>query len=69
MANFDAVWERVRRHAGEEFRTIGGLPFAYEVRGSQVHVTRDGREVNRALSRGNFEQAMRLMPASTMALS
>jgi hypothetical protein len=57
MANFDVVWERVRQHAGEDFRPIGGLLFPYEVTGSQVHVTREGKKINRALSRGNFERA------------
>lgn len=64
VADFEAVWERIRSHAGEEYRTIGGLPFVYEATGSHLVVSRQGKEINRALSRGNFRQALELMPAS-----
>jgi hypothetical protein len=63
MAAIERVWERIRRHAGSEFRTVTGLPFTYEVPGQFLRVTRDGEEINRSLSRTNFERALAMMPA------
>ena len=63
MAEFERVWDRVRRNAGSEFRTVNGLPFTYRVPGDFLRVTRDGREINRSLSKTNFAKAMELMPA------
>jgi hypothetical protein len=31
MADIEQVWERIRRHAGEAFRTVTGLPFTHDV--------------------------------------
>lgn len=64
MATIDVVWERIRRHAGEEFHTISGLPFTYDVPGNFLQVNRQGHEINRSLSRTNFARALELMPAS-----
>ena len=61
--SIDAAWERICSHAGEEFLTITGLPFTYAVRGSYLYVIRDGREVNRSLSRSNFATALELLPS------
>lgn len=61
VADFDAVWERIKRHAGEQFETIRGLAFTYEVPGNFLRVTRDD-EVNRSLSRTNFAKAFEQMP-------
>lgn len=63
MATINTVWDRIRRHAGSEFRTVNGLPFTYEVPGQYLRVTRDGQEINRSLSRTNFERALEVMPA------
>ncbi len=63
VADFDAVWERIKRHAGEQFETIRGLPFTYEVPGNYLRVTRDD-EVNRPLSRTNFAKAFEHMPVN-----
>ena len=65
MVDTDRVWERIRRHAGEEFRTKTGLRFTYTVVGNVVRVTREGHEVNRSLSRTNFNLAVRQMPATS----
>lgn len=64
MVTIDVVWERIRRHSGEEFHTIRGLPFTYDVPGNFLQVNRQGHEVNRSLSRTNFARALELMPAS-----
>lgn len=50
MQDFDDVWDRIRRHAGETFHTATGLPF--------------GEEINRSLSKTNFAKAAAVMPAT-----
>lgn len=62
MAEIDEVWARIERHAGSEFKTRTGLVFTYRVPGCFLRVSRDGREVNRSLSRTNFEKALVSMP-------
>ena len=63
MVDHDAVWERIRRHAGEDFRTITGLPFTYEVPGNYLTLSRTVR----LLSRTNFTKALEAMPAPSPA--
>ena len=62
---FDDVWPRITAHAGEEFRTIRGKPFSYNIRGSAV-VPRPGRtaETNRLLPRSHFQKAWNRRPLS-----
>ena len=64
VRDIHVVWERIRTHADEEFHTVTGLPFTYLTSGNTLRVTRGGREIDRSLSRGNFECALGLMPAS-----
>jgi hypothetical protein len=64
VANIDRVWGRICAHAGEEFRTVTGLPFSYVVPGNYLRIFRDGREINRSLSRTNFAKAVQKMPAA-----
>jgi hypothetical protein len=64
MASFDDVWTRIESHAGQTFNTATGLPFTYQVLGNYLKVTRDGREINRSLSRRNFRKASASMPAA-----
>ena len=64
MPDIDAVWGRIRSHAGEDFATVTGKPFTYSCTTSDLFVTRSGAEINRSLSRGNFERAMQRMPAA-----
>ena len=64
MASFDEVWGRIENHAGQTFRTATGLPFTYQVPGAILQVTRDGRKINRSLSRTNFQKASESMPAA-----
>lgn len=67
MTDIERIWERIKRHAGEDFQTINGLPFAYVVPGNFLRVTRDGEEINRSLSRTNFEKSLPLLPADRPA--
>jgi hypothetical protein len=64
MSDIDVVWERIRTHAGDEFLTVTGKTFTYVTPGNFLRITRDGREINRSLSRTNFEHALILMPAA-----
>ncbi|QIK64924.1 hypothetical protein G7072_05080 [Nocardioides sp. HDW12B] len=64
MASFDDVWTRIEQHAGQQFITATGLPFTYRVPGDYLKVSRDGREINRSLSRTNFMKAAAAMPTS-----
>lgn len=63
MPNIDVVWPRIIQSAGETFTTATGLEFTYRVPGQHLRVTRDGREINRSLSRTNFARALDAMPA------
>lgn len=64
MASFDDVWTRIERYAGQTFNTVTGLPFTYRTPGDYLKVTRDGREINRSLSRTNFKKASASMPTA-----
>jgi hypothetical protein len=64
VVNFDDVWARIERRAGETFATATGLPFTYRIPGDYLKVSRDGREINRSLSRTNFKNASAVMPAA-----
>ena len=61
MVDIEDVWRRIERHAGENFRTITGLPFTYTVPGNFLRTSRTVR----ILSRTNFLNALRLMPADS----
>lgn len=63
MVDIETVWARIKAHAGEEFRTITGLPFTYQVPGNYLRVNR----AIRSLSRSNFQHALRAMPAHSPA--
>ena len=63
MTDFNAVWERIRRHAGEAFTTKTGLDFSYRVPGAYLRVIRRDKEIERSLSRTNFEKASQMLPA------
>lgn len=62
MVDEDAVWARIQRHAGQTFQTITGLNFSYRVPGNRLRVIRDGREINRNLSRTSMMKAAAVMP-------
>lgn len=63
MVDVDRVWERILANAGHEFTTKTGRPFTYVVPGDYLRVTRDGKQINRSLSRTNFAKATLAMPA------
>lgn len=52
-------WNKLFQHEGEEFRTVTGLPFTYEMKGgSSIKVSR----ANQVISKINFEKALKCMP-------
>ena len=62
MLDEETLWARIRRHAGAQFQTKTGRPFTYSVPGNYLRVNREGKEINRSLSRTNFMKAAARMP-------
>jgi hypothetical protein len=58
----EAVWRRIEGHHGEEFKTATGLPFTYELEGSGIWFFRNGRRINRKLSRSQVDKAVARCP-------
>jgi len=58
----DAVWRRIVSHQGEQFQTVTGLPFTFEVEGAGIWFFRDGKRVNRKLTRTQFQVALSRCP-------
>lgn len=58
----EAVWRRMVSHQGEQFQTVRGLPFTFEVDGAGIWFFRDGKRVNRKLTRTQFEVALSRCP-------
>jgi len=58
----EAVWRRIVSHQGEQFQTARGLPFTFEVEGAGIWFFRDGKRVNRKLTRTQFEVALSRCP-------
>jgi hypothetical protein len=58
----EAVWRRVAAHQGEKFKTVTGLPFTFEMEGAGIWFFRDGKRINRKLTRKQFEVALSRCP-------
>ncbi len=58
----EAVWQRMVSHQGEQFQTVRGLPVTFEVEGAGIWFFRDGKRVNRKLTRAQFEVALSRCP-------
>ena len=58
----EAVWKRIVSHQGEQFLTVKGLPFTFAVEGAGIWFFRNGRRVNRKLTRTQFEVALSRCP-------
>lgn len=59
------VWRRIVSHQGDEFHTARGLPFTYEVEGAGIWFFRDGRRINRKLTRTQVEVAISRCPLTS----
>jgi hypothetical protein len=62
---FEKIWLRIARHRGKEFRTATGLPFTFELEGAGIWFFRDGKRINRKLTRTQFEVAVSRCPLKT----
>ena len=58
----EAVWRRIESHQGEQFKTATKLPFTYGVEGAGIWFFRNGRRINRKLTRSQVEQAIARCP-------
>ena len=58
----EAVWRRVAKHQGKPFQTVRKLPFTFKVEGAGIWFFRDGKRVNRKLTRTQFEVALSRCP-------
>ena len=58
----EAVWRRIESHQGEEFKTVRKYPFTYEVEGTGIWFFRNGRRINRKLSRSQVDKAIARCP-------
>lgn len=57
-ASFDEVWQRVIGNEGEEFHTITGLEFTYEVGGDFIVTSRARQNI----SKSDFMKALGRVP-------
>ena len=63
--DLDRIWVRIKRHGGEEFRTVRGEPFSYDVHGNiVVPRPQKGTPTARQLSKSDFEKAWARKPLS-----
>ena len=61
----ESVWRRIESHQGEEFKTVTRLPFTYAVEGAGIWFFRDGRRINRKLTRTQVEAAIARCPLTS----
>ena len=58
----ESVWQRIKTHQGEEFRTVERLPFTYQVEGTGIWFFREGRRIERKLTRTQVDKAITRCP-------
>jgi hypothetical protein len=58
----DIVWQRIVSHQGEQFHTVKGLPFTFEVEGAGIWFFRNRKRIDRKLARKQFEVALSRCP-------
>jgi len=58
----EAVWRRLVDNQGNLFETVRGLPFTFKVEGTGIWFFRDGKRVERKLTRTQFEEALSRCP-------
>jgi hypothetical protein len=61
----ESVWRRIERHQGEGFKTVTDLPFTYAVEGAGIWFFREGRRINRKLTRTQVEVAIARCPLTS----
>jgi hypothetical protein len=63
----DAVWRGIQSHQGEQFHTVRGVPFTFQVEGSVIWFFRGRKRVNRKLTRAQVELAISRCPLKSAA--
>jgi len=58
----ELVWRAIWNCQGLQFQTARGLPFTYQVEGNGIWFFRDGKRVNRKLTRTQVELAITRCP-------
>ena len=58
----EAVWRAIQNCQGEEFHTARGLPFTLEMQGNGIWFFREGKRINRKLTRAQIEMAISRCP-------
>lgn len=58
----EIVWRSIEKHQGEQFHTATRLPFTFEVEGNGIWFFRDGKRINRKLTRAQVEVAISRCP-------
>jgi hypothetical protein len=61
----ESVWRRIESHQGEGFQTARRLPFTYAVEGAGIWFFRDGRRINRKLTRTQVDKAIARCPLTS----
>lgn len=61
----ESVWHRIEGHQGEEFKTATRLPFTYAVERTGIWFFRDGRRINRKLTRTQVDKAIARCPLTS----
>jgi len=61
----ESIWRRIESHQNEEFRTVTELPFTYNVEGTGIWFFRDGRRINRKLTRAQVDIAISRCPLTS----
>lgn len=61
----EIIWDRIQSHQGEEFRTARGLPLTYQVEGAGIWFRRNGRLINRKLTRTQVDVAISRCPLTS----
>jgi len=61
----EVIWRRIESHQGEEFVTVTGLPLTYQVEGAGIWFWRDGRRINRKLTRTQVDIAVSRCPLTS----
>ena len=58
MYNIETIWNRIKKHEGEQFFTITGIAYDFSVDDEYVIL----HNTNQKLPKTYFEQALTLMP-------
>jgi len=61
----ESVWHRIKSCQGEEFKTVRQLPFTYAVEGAGIWFFRDGRRINRKVTRTQVDKAIARCPLAS----